>query len=134
MKTEALVLASALEALGLQSKEQGEPESEPLELVTRLRYLRFDHSIDLGEGHQDCWHLKFEPNRNHTMQTHVYVKMVCPDKSTCQYGHKWASRQTGVVFLNDTRQGEDTWEYESSVGEALAFVGVDSWSEDYTRL
>ena len=142
-RTQALVLASAIEALILQAKEQAEPESDSLELVERLRLFRDDDPFrmrfgatqedeltDPGYGHMDNWILEFEPNWNHVFKTKVHVQMACCSPRTCQYGHKWEHRNVSIVVPVDTRPGENTWEFRSDIGQPLEISGHDHWSAD----
>ena len=142
-ETQALVLASAIEALILQVVEQSEPESDPLKLIERVRLLkpddpfrmRFgktqeDELTDPGYGHMDNWILEFEPNWNHVFKTKVHVQMACCSPETCQYGHKWEYRNVSVVVRKDTRPGETTWEFRSDIGKPLENAGFDTWSAD----
>ena len=121
-KTEALVLESAVEAIALKLKEQGQTlGSEPLSIIAQIRRLKFDHQSDISGGHRDVYNVHFELGSNSRERTIVFVTLFCHRRrgGHCQQGHHWVTRMVEIDHVDVSYRVGEAWEFESQVGKPL---------------
>lgn len=125
-KTQALVLASALEGFQL-AQDLTSLSGSIFELVSQVKsVVRKETENSWGGYHQEIWIVELRQKYGSIHNPTAEVELLCYGDSG-PIGHDWMGRKVTIVIPETTRPGQTTITHRSDVGKSLEFQDFDIW-------